>query len=203
MLTAALFLGLPLSVSAQVQAAADSILALVIQGANAHEMRGSGLVQRLFLRPEEYEPGLRDEVVDRLEELLVSEVGTPNFRQSVVAALAVAGSRLSSEPLVGIVGRLAALYDHTEDQALRFIVVGVLHDSAEEGEASEFLRRVATGSGDTATEAIVTLQRLGAPGRAVLQQLHAQSAVKEPLARKILEASAARGFRPAHGSDRP
>jgi len=202
-LAAAFMLALPLGVRAQEAISADSILAFVTQGAGSHEMGAGGLVQRLFLRPEEYAPGVRDEVADGLEELLYSEVGTPEFRQSVAVAFTWAGSKPSSDPLPGIVGRLAALYDHTDDQVLKLLIVGMLSESAEEVAAAEFLGRVAIGSGEPAAEAVFTLQRLGAAGRAVLEQLHAQSAVKEPLARQILEASAARGFRPLRESGNP
>ena len=201
-LASLLGVGQPLQLGAQETVSADSILVLVASGADGHQMGAGGLVQRVLLRPEEFGPGVRGEVVDGLEAFLTDEVGTSEFRQSVAAALAQASSTLASDPLLGTVSRLEAIYDRTPDPALKLIVVGSLFDTAEQEAAADFLGRVARGEGEPAGAAVVGLQRLGAPGRTVLASLHAQSSVSDPWARELLQASAKRGFRPAKGNTR-
>lgn len=191
---------MPASVAGQRPESADSILAIVMLGAETPSMSGQGLVQQLFLHPSQFGPGVRDAVAVGLEEIVRQNVGTREFRQSVVVELANAGSRDSDDPMPGAAAQLVALHDETDDPVIKLVIVGMLAQAADAETAADFLTKVAKRDGPAAARAIVALEQLGAPGRSALVRLHRDSTVRDPDAQTTLKASARRDFRPKRGS---
>jgi len=103
----------------------------------------------------------------------------------------------------GVVARLAALYDRHDDDRARNLIITLMIGQAERSEAVAFLeqlvrRQVPPEEREAALRharnAIRSLTRMGSPGRAGLQHLHAGGGVRDPTVRAHLEELAKGGF---------
>lgn len=186
----------PADTKAQSGISADSIMAIVASDVHSPTMPGGPIVREFFLNPGQYLDGLRDEVVASMEVLVRNKVGSAVYRQAVVNALLAAGSKRSTDPLSGMVDRLAAIFEASEDRVVKLLIVHGLASSAERESASAFLSQAAAEKGPWAKHAVGSLQELGPEGRAALVHLHQGGDVVDPEARAVLLRSAERGFQP-------
>lgn len=109
-------------------------------------------------------------------------------------------------PVRGLVDRVEAIYDQTDDPVLRKHIVKMVRFQSERGEAIEFLRDVARSPPraadrgiDLAHLAVVGLSVMGDRGIAALHRLDAEGSVKSGLARVRIERVKKNGWRPLSG----
>ena len=134
--------------------------------------------------PSRSDASLVGAVLDGLEQLaLLSD--DQSVRSAAVLAISTRGLKTYPWPISNTVLRLARVYHQSTDWEVRYIVVQRMAHQVEEGEAIAFLEAVAQednpldrGSDLPATRlALESLNRMGAPGRTVLERLHAQGTV--------------------------
>lgn len=155
--------------------------------------------------------------LDTLERAVLASA-SPDARRSAAIAIAAAGWLRSQPPpppppYPGIVARLARIYRQSEDYWVRYAIIGSMIQQAERAEAAGFLGEVAVEQpapgppvppgvavvGNDAEfplpyKAVRALRYMGSEGRVVLERLHAEETVREPMARAWLDTLANHGF---------
>lgn len=153
--------------------------------------------------------------LDTLEHTVLTSAD-PDARRSAAIAIAAAGWLRSQPPpppppYPGIVTRLARIYRQSEDYWVRYAIIGSMMQEAERAEATRFLGEVAAQQlGPTVPpgvavggidaeftlpyKAVRALTYMGPEGRVVLERLHAEETVREPMARAWLDTLANHGF---------
>ncbi|MGD8869236.1 MAG: hypothetical protein PVI01_16565 [Gemmatimonadales bacterium] len=175
---------------------------LVSAGASAQQ-------DSLFVFPQEFV----NAVLDSLERVALT---SNDHDQRVTAVLGVSAPGrfwLYTQPgaeeppaeirYPGIVDRLARIYRQSDDYWLQLAIIDLMALQAERARAVDFLEQVARESHpeDAGTEwplpleAVIRLAEMGAEGRAAVERLHAQNAVRNPSARAHVEGLIRRGFK--------
>jgi hypothetical protein len=104
----------------------------------------------------------------------------------------------------GIVDRLARIYRQSDDYRVKSAIIDMMALQAERAQAVGFLEQVARESQpeDAGRDWPIPLQAviklagyMGAEGRAAVERLHAQNAVRNPSARAHVEGLIRRGFK--------
>lgn len=192
---------MPGGVVAQRPTSAEEIVQIANSNTEGYTVPGRVTIIELFVHPESFPPGVRDDVFDGLEKLALEGVGSDGYQQALATLLLGAGSKRSTQPMPGVVDRAKRLYDRAEARVVRLAIIGGLGSVADREGASAFLSELATRRGLEAQHAVGSLQRLGPEGEASLRRLHSEGSVISPRARWALAMSAARGFRPYPGQE--
>lgn len=160
-------------------------------------------------------PALVNTMLDSLERVALTSPEADQ-RRAAITRISAAGwtrrgpdSAVSLPPYPGIVARLARIYRQTDDWSVRHAIMSLIIPQAERAEAVAFLAEVAREPPAQAppegvfldappsplpAEAVGALTRMGPEGRAALQRLHNEGAVREPTARVYLDRLAQQGF---------
>lgn len=168
---------------------------------------GSSCLAELFFDWARY-PAEVERALDHLTELAL---GSDRFtRQGAVGKIGQAGVTRDGWPGVpGVFDRLMEIYRRTEDTGSRRMIVNRTPYLGDTTRAVEFLRGLAVqapGEEDfrgAARSGVYRLSYLGAQGRAALQELSEQGAVREPRALLELRTLERRGFGAGGGGDPP
>ena len=135
-----------------------------------------------------------------LERLALSSPDA-RVRTGAAAAFTTAGSRRNPRPVPGIAQRMLRMYERSQDQAVRRVLVSFMARSAEPQVVIPFVRSLAIQEPHAADfpgaagHALATLIAMGEGGRSALQDLHARGLVRDPRARFELDELAKRDFR--------
>jgi hypothetical protein len=139
-------------------------------------------------------------ILTGLERLALSSPDA-RVRAGAAAAFTIAGSRRNPRPIPGIAQRMLRMYDRSQDQAVRRVLVSFMGRSAEPQVVIPFVRTLAMQEPHAADfpgaagHALATLVAMEQGGRPVLQDLHARGLVRDPGARFELNELAKRDFR--------
>lgn len=144
--------------------------------------------------------------LDSMQVVALTSPDVDERAAAIIGILAIGrfSEALPGEPYPGVVQRLRTIYEQEPTYGLRAHIVRWLEFVGERAERLEFLRMVASERrADEDAEdfpvpllAVGKLARMGAEGRAVLQQLAAQDAVKNPVARVQLKRLQEQGWEP-------
>lgn len=132
----------------------------------------------------------------KLDSMMAIALAAPAFDDRSAAIIGIlrvgaVSAMLPGEPYPGVVRRLRAIYEREPSHVLRASIVRRLDELAERPEKLEFLRMVAAERRADEDEldfpvpliAVEKLARMGPDGWAILQELAAEDALKNPIAR--------------------
>jgi hypothetical protein len=145
-----------------------------------------GVIVQALLYPSQFPEGTAELFAERLEELLVTGVGTESFQFTVARFLILAGSIEREVPLANFVDRVKPALRQTKSFAVQEALVEGLRTAADQNNAALALREVAERDSDIAIQAVNALATMGPPGRSVLDELVSDDSVANPDAKAAL-----------------
>lgn len=146
-------------------------------------------------------------ILDSLQQVALTSPDLHERREAVLKIKSAGSLSRASEDIeyTGVVRRLRAIYTQERTPRLRDLIVRILHYLDDDSEKRAFLRMVATETERVSSGkelyslpqlAVGMLSHMGPEGRAVLQELDATNAVKNPRARAKLRELKANGWQP-------
>jgi hypothetical protein len=151
-------------------------------------------------------------ILDSLQEVGLTSLDRSERKDAILAIQSAGYVSWKSEDVEypGIIRRFRTIYSQEPDFGLRALIVRSLYSVDEQAEKLQFLRMIASqrAAGEdlrdfpTPWRAVSMLSQMGPQGRAVLQELYATGAVKNPVARRKLEQLKANGWDPGRSPHR-
>jgi len=165
------------------------------QTLNGHH-DASTAITHILTHHTDYPPADVESLLQGLEEIALTGA-LSSLRAESAFRLSIPGSRRALHPIPGAFPRLARVYRESSDVLVRRMVVNVMGDLTDRGEAAAFLERVASEEppGGIAGRALASLLTMGDEGRLVLKRLHETKAVRDPEVSMDLSTIAKNGYR--------